>query len=81
MVKETGQKIRMAVNVSARQFRSEQWLNEVLDCLNTSGIAPGDLELEITESLMLEDVMGTVNQLHRLRERNVQVAIDDFGTG
>ncbi|QHV01051.1 diguanylate cyclase domain-containing protein [Synechocystis sp. CACIAM 05] len=79
--RETGRRLRMAVNISARQFQDEKWLNSVLECLKRTGMPPEDLELEITESLMMEDIKGTVVLLHRLREEGVQVAIDDFGTG
>lgn len=79
--KETGRRLRMAVNLSARQFQDDKWLDSVLDCLEKTGMPPEDLELEITESLMMEDIKGTVALLHRLREEGVQVAIDDFGTG
>ncbi len=78
---ETGRRLRMAVNISARQLQDDKWLDSVLDCLQKTGIPPEDLELEITESLMMEDVKGTVALLHSLREEGVQVAIDDFGTG
>ncbi|QUS62283.1 diguanylate cyclase domain-containing protein [Synechocystis sp. PCC 7338] len=79
--RETGRRLRMAVNISARQFQDDKWLNSVLDCLEHTAMPPEDLELEITESLMMEDIKGTVKLLHRLREEGVQVAIDDFGTG
>jgi diguanylate cyclase (GGDEF)-like protein len=79
--RETGRRLRMAVNISARQFQDEKWLSSVLDCLERTAMPPEDLELEITESLMMEDIKGTVKQLHRLQEKGVQVAIDDFGTG
>ncbi|AIE73515.1 MULTISPECIES: diguanylate cyclase domain-containing protein [unclassified Synechocystis] len=79
--RETGRRLRMAVNISARQFQDEKWLNSVLACLKRTAMPPEDLELEITESLMMEDIKGTVTLLHCLQEEGVQVAIDDFGTG
>ncbi len=72
---------RLAVNVSQRQFAISDILSIVNEVLETHAIDADSLELEITESCMMEapgDVIGT---LHRLRQRGVHVAMDDFGTG
>ena len=73
--------IRVAVNISPIQFRSPNLSAVVLQALARSGIAPNRLELEITESLFIENVEATLASLHSLRALGVRVALDDFGTG
>ncbi len=73
--------IRMSVNVSARQFRERGLTGVVAAALNDSGLDPRQLELELTESMIMQDVdqaLGTMEELERL---GVQLSIDDFGTG
>jgi diguanylate cyclase (GGDEF)-like protein len=72
---------RIAVNVSARQFAGEQFCAQVEQTLLESGLAPGCLELEITESLMMKDEAHTGQMLTQLRNIGVSIAIDDFGMG
>jgi diguanylate cyclase (GGDEF)-like protein/PAS domain S-box-containing protein len=72
---------RMAVNLSPRQFQHSDLQQVIASALEESGLAPGDLELEITESLAMQNTTRTIGTLHRLREMGVQIAIDDFGTG
>jgi EAL domain-containing protein (putative c-di-GMP-specific phosphodiesterase class I) len=72
---------RMAVNLSPRQFQHSDLPLVIASALELSGLAPGDLELEITESLAMQNTTRTIATLHRLREMGVQIAIDDFGTG
>jgi EAL domain-containing protein (putative c-di-GMP-specific phosphodiesterase class I) len=72
---------RMAVNLSPRQFQHSDLPQVIASALQESGLAPHDLELEITESLAMQNTTGTIAMLHRLREMGVQIAIDDFGTG
>ncbi|GAA0738253.1 hypothetical protein GCM10009106_26220 [Sphingomonas japonica] len=73
--------VRVAVNVSAVQFRNPGLNAVVLQALGESGLAPQRLELEITESLFIENVEGVLASLHSLRAMGVRVALDDFGTG
>jgi EAL domain-containing protein (putative c-di-GMP-specific phosphodiesterase class I) len=75
------QNIRVAVNVSVRQFETDNFVEEVKTLLNESGIKPENLELEITESIVMNDVEGVIDTLHDLKALGVQIAIDDFGTG
>jgi diguanylate cyclase (GGDEF)-like protein/PAS domain S-box-containing protein len=72
---------RMAVNLSARQFQHSDLPQVIAGALEHSGLTPSDLELEITESLAMQNTSRTIATLHRLREMGVQIAIDDFGTG
>jgi diguanylate cyclase (GGDEF)-like protein/PAS domain S-box-containing protein len=73
--------LRVAVNLSARQFGQPNLAGEVDAVLSASGLPPRSLELEITESLAMEDAEATDKTLHRLKALGVRVAIDDFGTG
>jgi diguanylate cyclase (GGDEF)-like protein len=71
----------LAVNLSPVQFSSSDLVDVVQRALILSGLAPGRLELEITESLLLENNEHTITMLRRLRELGVRIALDDFGTG
>ena len=73
--------LRMAVNLSARQFRDPRLVETVLAILAETGLAPARLELEITESMMMENPERVKQALGALRECGVTIAIDDFGTG
>jgi len=73
--------LRVAVNLSAVQFRSSAVLDLVDEALFMSGLPPERLELEITESALIEDHDGAQATLMALRARGVRVAMDDFGTG
>jgi len=73
--------LRVAVNLSPVQFRSPGLVQVVVSALATSGLAPERLELEITESVLLDDSKTTLAMLFQLREMGVRIAMDDFGTG
>ena len=73
--------LRVAVNLSAVQFRSSSLIELVDEALAMSGLPPERLELEITESALIEDHDGAQATLMALRSRGVRVAMDDFGTG
>ncbi|KQW34287.1 hypothetical protein ASC76_23900 [Rhizobacter sp. Root404] len=73
--------LAMAVNLSARQFRDNHLKQLIADTLLDSGIAPSRLELELTESQLIEDSDKSRALLDGLAELGVKVAIDDFGTG
>jgi diguanylate cyclase (GGDEF)-like protein/PAS domain S-box-containing protein len=73
--------IKVAVNLSPVQFRNRTLVPCVGKALARSGLAPDRLELEITESVLLQDNDTTVATLHALRELGVGIAMDDFGTG
>ncbi|GLI99912.1 hypothetical protein Sbs19_37300 [Sphingobium sp. BS19] len=73
--------IRIAVNISPVQFRNSMLNSIVLQALARSGLEPQRLELEITESLFIDNVEATLASLHSLRALGVRVALDDFGTG
>jgi diguanylate cyclase (GGDEF)-like protein len=73
--------VKLAVNVSAVQFKSARLIEVVKDALRSSGLSPRRLELEITESVLLTDSEVTVATLHALRNIGVRISMDDFGTG
>jgi diguanylate cyclase (GGDEF)-like protein/PAS domain S-box-containing protein len=71
----------VAVNLSAVQLRSHDLVSQVQRVIARFGLAPGELELEITESVAMEDPERAIGQLRALRDSGVELAIDDFGTG
>ena len=73
--------IVVSVNVSARQFQEKDWVERVAAALSESGLEARYLELELTESMIMEDVQQAVGTMHRLEQLGVHLAIDDFGTG
>mgnify|MGYP005989186605 CR=1 FL=1 len=73
--------LRVAVNVSAVQFRKTGLEQSVVRALTASGLPAGRLELEITESVLIQDSEAVIGCLHRLRALGVRIALDDFGTG
>jgi diguanylate cyclase (GGDEF)-like protein len=73
--------IGLAVNLSPVQFTSTRLTMAVASAIQTSGLAAGRLELEITETALLRDTEATLTTLHRLRALGVAIALDDFGTG
>ena len=73
--------ISVAVNVSAVQFKNAAVVRAVMEALSASGLPAHRLELEITESVLLNDSVTTLATLHTLKRLGVRVAMDDFGTG
>jgi EAL domain-containing protein (putative c-di-GMP-specific phosphodiesterase class I) len=71
----------MAVNVSAMELSEARFLQGVLAIVRETGMEPGQLELELTESVLMKRVDSTIAILRTLRDRGVHVAVDDFGTG
>jgi len=76
-----GTQLHVSVNVSARQLRSAELVADVEQALRESGFAPRALELELTESALIDDIEQSVDVLHRLKRLGVKLALDDFGTG
>lgn len=71
----------VAVNVSSRLFARRELYQQVAQVLRETGLDPAYLELEVTESAVMDDPEVALEQMHRLRELGVRLAIDDFGTG
>jgi diguanylate cyclase (GGDEF)-like protein/PAS domain S-box-containing protein len=74
-------KLVLAVNVSARQFRQEDFVDQVQDVLTKTGANPNVLKLELTESLVLENIADTIDKMQKLRSLGICFSMDDFGTG
>lgn len=73
--------LKLAVNVSAKQFLEPDFADKVLGALSSSGANPGLLKLELTESVMVSDADSVVEKMLRLRQHGVRFSLDDFGTG
>ena len=73
--------LTLAVNVSARQFHHHDFVEQVLAILDQTGADPARLKLELTESLLLDDVEDIIAKMARLKARGVGFSLDDFGTG
>jgi diguanylate cyclase (GGDEF)-like protein len=80
-VPPTGTAPWVSVNLSARQVHQPDFLDDVSAALRLTGLAPERLVLEVTETLMMQDLDGTADKLAALKRMGVRTAIDDFGTG
>ncbi|HAU58569.1 MAG TPA: GGDEF domain-containing protein [Comamonadaceae bacterium] len=73
--------LTLAINVSARQFHQSDFVTQVLELLERTGADPARIKLELTESLLLEDVDGVIATMRALKAHGVGFSLDDFGTG
>jgi EAL domain-containing protein (putative c-di-GMP-specific phosphodiesterase class I) len=73
--------LRMAVNLSGRQFRQENLIESVEGAIQSTGMDPHYLEVEITESVVMQNAEAAVNTLRALKGKGLHIAVDDFGTG
>jgi diguanylate cyclase (GGDEF)-like protein/PAS domain S-box-containing protein len=73
--------LRIAVNLSARQFAQPGLVGDIQHVLEETGLSPSCLEIELTESLVMEDVEGAIRTMGELKRMGVKLSIDDFGTG
>ncbi len=73
--------VKIAVNLSAKQFNQPDLKQRIIDCLQTTGLDPYHLELELTESTLVRDPEGAIAILTDLKDLGIDIAIDDFGTG
>lgn len=73
--------LSLAVNVSALQFKQPDYVNQVISVLDRSGIAPARLTLELTESMLVNDVNDIITKMNALKAKGVHLSLDDFGTG
>ena len=80
--KEAGfQGISIAVNLSVRQFRQADLLSIIQNTVSNNGLEPGDIDIELTESIVMTDAEGAVATLRQLRSAGYCIAVDDFGIG
>jgi diguanylate cyclase (GGDEF)-like protein len=75
------QHCRLSVNLSCRQFRNAHLEDKIVEILTQSGLSPQRLELEITETVLMDDPQRASKVLQRLKQWGIRIAIDDFGTG
>jgi diguanylate cyclase len=73
--------INVSVNLSGRQTKDGSLMGDILAALRESGLPPRHLELEITETVLMENVHDNVTLLNRLQTEGIRLSIDDFGTG
>jgi diguanylate cyclase (GGDEF)-like protein len=73
--------LRVAVNLSARQFRQENLPEKVAEILSASGLDPRYLEIDLTEQVIMEDMGESINKLRKLKEIGVTISVGNFGTG
>ena len=73
--------VSMAVNLSPRQFADENLLHDIDDALASCGMSPTLLQLEVTESMVMQNVARAIKILTAIQSRGIRLAIDDFGTG
>ncbi len=81
LIKRTGADLTLSVNVSARHLMRNDFLDEVRDIVNTCGFPVRNLEIEITESVMIDSAEAALNCINEIRRMGVKIALDDFGTG
>ncbi len=73
--------LTISVNVSAHQFKQDNFVDQVLDVLSQTKADPSRLKLELTESMLVQNVEDTINKMNTLRAKGVTFSLDDFGTG
>jgi EAL domain-containing protein (putative c-di-GMP-specific phosphodiesterase class I) len=73
--------LKIAVNLSPKQFKCRNLVQTVVNAIVASGMSPGRLELEITETVLLHDSAATLETLRKLQNFGIRIALDDFGTG
>lgn len=81
-IKDMGyEHLTMSINISILQLLQDCFVDQVLNALNTYNLDPEDIELEITETILMESFEEVIEKLQLLRERNIKIALDDFGKG
>lgn len=80
-LKQYNSALTIAVNISAKQFKQKNFVHDVLNIVRDTGAAYSDIKLELTESLLLDNVEATIDRMMQLKSRGFGFALDDFGTG
>lgn len=78
---ESKAQLEIAVNVSARQFHDNNFVTEIQQCLQETGANPKRILLELTESILLQDINEVIGKIRALQKLGLQFSLDDFGTG
>lgn len=77
----TTRHLTLSINVSAKQFHQPEFVNQVLTCIKDHNIAPEKLKIELTESMLFENLEETILTMNTLKENGIRFSLDDFGTG
>ena len=72
---------KMSINISALQYKKDDFVDSIMAVIDKYGVDPSDIELEITESILIDDFDSVTTKLTRLRNLGVGISLDDFGTG
>lgn len=81
LIRKTKTDITLSVNVSVKHLMKNDFLDEVREILDASQVPPGQIEIEITESVMIDSVEKALQCINELKKMGIRIAIDDFGTG
>lgn len=73
--------LTMAVNMASQNFAQKDFVKHVIACIRSAGLVPGGVEIEVTESVLMQDVEATIATLRALKEGGIALSVDDFGTG
>ena len=81
IIKETGTDITLSINVSVRHLMKNNFIEDVKRLINAHNVSPSQIEMEITESIMIDSAEQALARIEELKQMGLKVAIDDFGTG
>lgn len=81
LVRKTGANITLSINISVRHLMKNDFLDEVISIITSSGIPAGQLEIEITESVLIDSAEKALQCINEIKKMGIKIAIDDFGTG
>ena len=81
LIQKTGADITLSINISVRHLMKNNFMEEIRDILEQSGLNPGHLEIEITESIMIDSIDKALEVIGEIKDMGIKIAIDDFGTG
>lgn len=79
--KDYKERLTLSINVSARQYLQEHFVDRFLDTIEKYQVDPSEIEIEVTESILIDDFEGVTEKLRSLKSHGVRVSLDDFGTG
>jgi diguanylate cyclase (GGDEF)-like protein/PAS domain S-box-containing protein len=80
-VNQQSARLAVSVNISARQFHQPEFVQQVLEALDRAGAKPANLRLELTESILVENVQDVIDKMKKLKSHGLRFSLDDFGTG
>jgi len=78
---QQGHELSVGINLSARQFMQPDLVTQIAQLIQKYGMNPGNIDLEITETIAMQDAENSINKMHQLKELGVKLSMDDFGTG